>query len=179
MNQVGTIQFKLPLTRLVTYFQQRKQKKARKKFYNFGICLSSFNKNTFPLAEMLALSVDTKNITCFLTNLLCDIQKINKTNAVKLLQIFETDYAWVNIHSILSVFLKRTISQYLEEKFFQFVNALQSEKSVLTIDKLHLIKFILENSRKNETENFKAETFVAVFLHLLKVCVMFLTIENG
>jgi hypothetical protein len=141
---------------------------GKKKFFNFALTLSSPKMKILPLGEMLTLKVDAKNVNCFLTNFVCDLEKIKNSTTLLLPQIFCTDYTWVNIHPILNVFLKTDIHKYLDERFQQFQKEESSEKSVILIDKLHLIKFLLENCRKIAKQNFVAETFVAVFLYLLK-----------
>jgi hypothetical protein len=68
------------------------------------------------------------------------------------------------------VFLKTDNHKYLEEKYNEFVKKDNTLKSVLMLDKLHLIKFTLANARKivDDKKVYIGETFVAVFLHLLK-----------
>jgi hypothetical protein len=149
-------------------FPPAKTVDGKKKFYNFALCLSLPKMKNLPLGEMLTLKVDSKNVNCFLTNFVCDIEKYCTSKLVKLPQVFVTDYTWVNIHPILNVFFKTDIHKYLEEKFEQYLYNKDCQKSVLLLDKLHLIKFFLFNCRKIAVENYVAETFIAVFLYLLK-----------
>jgi hypothetical protein len=149
-------------------FPPARTMKGKEKFFNFAITLSSTNMKTLPLGEMLTLKVDAKNVNLFMTNFVCDLEKLSNQKCLKLPQIFCTDYTWVNIHPILHVFFKTDIHKYLENKFQLFPEYEGSEQSLLLIDKLHLIKFLLMNCRKIATNNFVAETFVAVFLHLLR-----------
>ena len=148
-------------------FPSAKTTEGKKKFYNFALCLSSKKIKNKPVCEMLTLKVETKNVKSFLNNFICDLEKINNTTFVNLPQIFVCDYSWINIHSVLNVFLKTDIHKYLEDKFSQFIHGIKSEKTLILLDKLHVIKFLLLNCRKIEAEKYKAETFVAVFLHLL------------
>jgi hypothetical protein len=149
-------------------FPAAKTAQGKKKFYNFAMCLSSQKMKSMPLGEMLTLKVDAKNVNCFLTNYVCDLEKLNSAKTVKLPQIFCTDYTWVNIHPILNVFFKTDIHKYLADMYAQFECQESSEKSVLLLDKLHLIKFLLINCRKIAKIKYVGETFVAVFLFLLK-----------
>jgi hypothetical protein len=158
-------------------FPAAKTSGGKKKFFNFAFCLSSTNMTTLPIAEMLTLKVDAKNVTCFLSNFVCDLEKLNSAKSVKLPELFCTDYTWVNIHPILNVFMKTDIHKYLEDTFKHFECKENSEKSVLMLDKLHLIKFLLVNSRKIAEDKYIGETFVAVFLYLLK-CRTKIQIEN-
>jgi len=130
--------------------------------------LPTGDQKCIPIAEMITVKVDMKNISTFLTYFIGDLEKISKRKNIKNPQIFVTDYTWVNIHPILNVFLKTTIQSYLLSKWSEFANNTISENSVIMIDKLHFIKFLLSNARRLAKKNFVAETFVCCILHLCK-----------
>jgi len=115
---------------------------------------------------MFSLKVDVKNVSTFLTYYLGDIENCLKSKQIKIPQIFVTDYTWVNIHPILNVFLKTNIRKYLEQKFRDFSTDCLSNDSVILIDKLHFIKFLLQNARRIAKKNVVAETFVCSVLQL-------------
>jgi hypothetical protein len=80
----------------------------------------------------------------------------------KLPEMFYTDFTGVNLHSILDVFFKTEIWTYLDNSLKQFENGETSERSVVLIDKLHFIKFLLLNRRKVTNNNVVSDTFVKV-----------------
>ena len=146
-------------------FPPVKSERGRKKFYNFAVTLSTTEKKFIPIAEMLSVTVNIQNVSMFLENFVCDLQKFCKTS-LKMPELFLTDLTWVNIHPLLNVFLKTTIDKYLKDKYIQFKTEQSSSGSVLLVDKLHTIKFILQKCGQL-CETYIAETFLAVFLYLL------------
>jgi hypothetical protein len=149
-------------------FPAAKTEQGDKKFYNFAITLTCDDMQSLPIGEFLTLKVDSKNVSLFLTNFVCDLRKLNNGKTVKIPEVFCTDFTWVNLHPILNVFLKTEIWTYLDNSFKQFENEEKSERSVVLIDKLHFIKFLLANSRKVTNKKVVSDTFVKVVLQLTK-----------
>jgi len=78
------------------------------------------NMQSLPVGEMLTLKVDSKNVNLFLTNIVCDLQKLNSGKSLKLPQIFSTDFTFV----LLGNCRKIAAEKYVAETFVAVVLSL-------------------------------------------------------
>ena len=80
-----------------------------------------------------------------------------------------TDMSFPNIHSLLSVFNRVKLSEYLESCYRSFTrNQKMEHETIITLCENHLTPAFLKTARTSGTEKVIADTFVAGFMLVLR-----------
>ena len=71
-------------------------------------------KQILPVAEFITTDQSIKSISSYLHNIDYNIQENRKYKDLKIAPIIITDFSWALINSVLMVFNKMTIKEYLD-----------------------------------------------------------------